>query len=268
MYGGKMAYTAKKLADLSGVSVRTLHWYDKIGLLPPATYGENGYRYYERKQLLLLQQILFFRELGIPLEEIKEIITRKNFDQITAMEQHRNRLQAQIKKSELLIDTIDKTIKNLKGEKKMNDKGLYQGFHEWSQTQDSRYYSLIFPQTKATNPLFESEKIVLASRNERNTENWTPDMFQNLVDRGNAIFILLKEKMEKGFFPNDSEVQNIIKKHYEYTMEWHNLTPTVYKALAEMHQFHPEFRKQLDHHHPMLAEYLSKGMEIFATHVP
>ena len=73
-----MAYTAKKLADLSGVSVRTLHWYDEQGLLKPAYYGdENRYRYYEKEQLLTLQQILFFRELDFKLEEIKEIIHSK-----------------------------------------------------------------------------------------------------------------------------------------------------------------------------------------------
>jgi DNA-binding transcriptional MerR regulator len=68
-----MAYTVNKLAKLSGVSVRTLHFYDEIGLLEPAYYGDNNYRYYEEEQLLMLQQILFFRELGFPLIDIQRI---------------------------------------------------------------------------------------------------------------------------------------------------------------------------------------------------
>ena len=260
-----MAYTAKKLADLSGVSVRTLHWYDKIGLLQPASYGENGYRYYEREQLLLLQQILFFRELGMALEEIKEILKRKDFDQIKTLEQHKNRLEENLKRTETLIQTVERTIRDLTGEKKMKDQDLYKGFHEWSQDQDNRYYALIFPQTSPDTPLFEAEQIVLQSRNGKNTENWTKEMYQELVDRGNSIFLSLKEKMEEGAVPSDKGVQKIIKTHYEYTKEFHHVTPEVYRALAQMHQSHPEFRKQLDHHHPKLAEYLAEAMKIYAT---
>lgn len=65
-----MPYTVNKLAKLSGVSVRTLHFYDEVGLLKPAYYVENNYRYYEEEQLLLLQQILFYRELGFQLNDI------------------------------------------------------------------------------------------------------------------------------------------------------------------------------------------------------
>lgn len=67
-----MAYTVNKLAKCSGVSARTLRFYDEIGLLKPAYVGDNDYRYYEEEQLLMLQQILFYRELGFPLNDIFE----------------------------------------------------------------------------------------------------------------------------------------------------------------------------------------------------
>ncbi len=66
-----MSYTVKKLSKLSGISIRTLRFYDRIGLLRPAFYGENNYRYYEEEQILMLQQILFYRELGFPLSDIQ-----------------------------------------------------------------------------------------------------------------------------------------------------------------------------------------------------
>ena len=74
-----MSYTIKKLAVMSGVSVRTLHFYDEVGLLKPAYIGANGYRHYEEPQLLMLQQILFYRELGFELKRIKEILSQRKF---------------------------------------------------------------------------------------------------------------------------------------------------------------------------------------------
>src|SRR6185436_8918517 len=105
-----MAYTVQKLASLSGVSVRTLHHYDEIGLLKPAYVGGNGYRYYEQEQLLLLQQILFFRNLGFELKKIREIVKKSDFDRISALHSHRKRLMNELEKTRELIETIDNTI--------------------------------------------------------------------------------------------------------------------------------------------------------------
>lgn len=93
-----MPYTVKKLAELSSVSVRTLHHYDDIDLLKPAFYGANQYRYYEEKEALLLQKILFYRELGFSLPDIKEILTNKRFDKIKALEAHRQNLQGDLRR--------------------------------------------------------------------------------------------------------------------------------------------------------------------------
>src|ERR1041384_1006625 len=115
-----MAYTVKKLAAISGVSVRTLHFYDEVGLLNPAYHGANGYRYYEEPQLLALQQILFYRELGFELKQIKRILGRADFEIIDALRSHRKILQKNLTGTRRLIETIDKTINHLKGKKKMN----------------------------------------------------------------------------------------------------------------------------------------------------
>ena len=88
-----MAYTVKKLAAMSGVSVRALHFYDELRLLKPAYLGANGYRFYEEPQLLVLQQILFYRELGFELKQIKRVLGRPSFDRITALESHRKVLR-------------------------------------------------------------------------------------------------------------------------------------------------------------------------------
>src|SRR4026209_2329375 len=101
-----MAYAVKELAKLSGVTVRTLHFYDETGLLKPAYYGTNGYRYYEEPQLLILQQILFFRELGMELKQIKDVLRQTDFEIAAALESHRTRLQQNLERTATLIETV------------------------------------------------------------------------------------------------------------------------------------------------------------------
>ncbi len=123
-----MAYTVKQVAGMSGVSVRTLHFYDETGLLKPARQGANGYRFYEEPQLLTLQQILFYRELGFELKQIKEILRRADFEKVAALQSHRKVLQKNLARTQTLIETIDKTIQHLKGTKKMKSEEMFLGF--------------------------------------------------------------------------------------------------------------------------------------------
>src|SRR5438045_1670904 len=123
-----MAYTVKEVAAMSGVSVRTLHFYDETGLLKPAYYGPNGYRFYEEPQLLTLQQILFYRELGFELKQIERILGRADFEKVAALQSHRKVLQKNLARTRTLIETIDKTINHLKGTKKMKSEEMFLGF--------------------------------------------------------------------------------------------------------------------------------------------
>src|SRR4051812_34326148 len=123
-----MAYTVKQVAAMSGVSVRTLHFYDETGLLKPAYVGANGYRFYEEAELLILQQILFYRELGFELKQIKRILGRRDFEKVAALQSHRKVLEKNFVRTRQLIETIDKTIQHLKGKKKMKTEEMFAGF--------------------------------------------------------------------------------------------------------------------------------------------
>jgi DNA-binding transcriptional MerR regulator len=123
-----MAYTVKQVTAMSGVSVRTLHFYDETGLLKPASVGANGYRLYQEPQLLILQQILFYRELGFELKRIKEILGQAKFQKAAALRSHRKVLEKNVTRTRTLIETIDKTIKHLKGTNKMKSEELFTGF--------------------------------------------------------------------------------------------------------------------------------------------
>lgn len=253
-----MAYTVKKLSELSGVTVRTLHFYEEEGLLKPAYYGSNGYRYYEEKQLLQLQQILFFKELGFTIKQIKKVVGRGDFDQLSALYSHRKSLSQEWEKMGQLLKTIDKTIKHIKGKKKMKDKEIFDGFH----------ISLV-KKAKGNAGYSAAEEIVGKSvrnptRNTEDVEKRGKAFYENVTETAHAIFRDLVHCIEQGLASNSSEVQRIIKKHHAFTNQIQEATQEVYRAMAELYRKHPDFRKQLDPFHPKLAEFMSEGMIAFA----
>ncbi len=134
-----MALTIKKVAELSGVSVRTLHFYDEMGVLKPAYHGANGYRYYEEAQLLALQQILFYRELGFELKQIRWILEANDFDRVAALQSHRVHLRKSASRIRKLIRTIDATIDHLKGTKEMKSQEMFDGFDPERQAKHEEY---------------------------------------------------------------------------------------------------------------------------------
>lgn len=123
-----MEYTVSKLAKLSGISSRTLRYYDDIGLLKPTRISSSGYRIYGQKQVDLLQQILFYRELGVSLDEIKEIIDSPEFDKVKALEDHLSALLRRKEQIDLLIKNVSHTIGSMKGECIMSNKEKFEGF--------------------------------------------------------------------------------------------------------------------------------------------
>ena len=106
-------FTVKQLSRLAGVTPRTLHHYDAIGLLKPSRVGENGYRYYGEESLLRLQQILFYRELDLPLEDIKHIMGRRDFDELSALESHKMELANRVERLKRLIAPEERLLPSL-----------------------------------------------------------------------------------------------------------------------------------------------------------
>jgi len=130
---GEINLTVKQLASLAGVSVRTLYYYDEIGLLKPDSISENSYRHYGDQAVLRLQQILFYRELGMPLVSIRDLVTRPEFDVVHALQVHRTALQERSNRLYILINTIEKTIEHLEGKREMNQSEYFEGWTEEKQ---------------------------------------------------------------------------------------------------------------------------------------
>jgi len=249
-----MAYTVKEVSKISGVSVRTLHFYDEVGLLQPAYYGENGYRYYEEDELLLLQQILFFRELGFSLEQIKKVLKRSDFDKTVALNSHKLFLQKKIKEMRKLINTIDKTIKHLQGNTKMNVRQFYEGFTKEEQAQHEKELIERFGE-KAKVAIAESHKKVA---------KWTKsDWMQSDAERDSICRELAKMIEMKRMAESDG-VQKLIQRHYQWVKTFWSPTKETFALLGDLYVEWDEKTKQFSTFHPELATFFARAMKIFA----
>jgi DNA-binding transcriptional MerR regulator len=247
-------FTVKEIAKLSGVSARTLRFYDEIGLLKPAFYGENGYRYYEREQLLMLQQILFYRELDMPLENIKRVVSSPDFDKLEALLAHQRELRKDAKRLHRLIQTVERTIASLKGESKMKDEELYYGFDSEKQKEHERY--LIKRYGKGMKKSIADSKKRFKKMGKVGEER----LRIHNEDLKNAFPALIDAKVD----PSDPRVQELMERHYQAICVFWTPTRETYKALGGGYLEHPGFRQFYDQFHPKLVDFLVKAMHVYA----
>jgi MerR family transcriptional regulator, thiopeptide resistance regulator len=243
-------YTVKQLSQLAGVTPRTLHHYDEIGLLKPSRVGENGYRYYGEESVLRLQQILFYRELDMPLEDIKKIMGRRDFDVLGALYSHKEALQKQVTRLNRLITTVDNTIHHLKGTTIMSEKGLFEGF---SEDQQEQYAA-------------EAEKMYDPETVRESNSKWkaySPAKKEAILAEGKAIYTDMIAAVPKG--ASSPEVQAIVerwRKHMDYF--W---TPDLeqLQALANGYNDDPRFKTNFDKMHPQLAEFMREAVKFYVA---
>ena len=250
-------YTVKKLAKLSGVSIRTLRFYDEIGLLKPAYYGDNKYRYYEEEQLLMLQQILFFRELGFSLADIQRIVNSSDFDKIDSLNSHRQFLEKNLGRTKTLIKTIDKTISHLRGKIQMRNEELFVGFDPEKQEEYKTYL---------INRLGENVKDSITA-SEKKMKNWNKEDWDKFHKEWDAICKELSNLLENNLKADAPEVQKIIQRHYHW-LPWTGIACTK-EAYIGLGQGYTEFEwkkafSPYDSNHPRLAKFLADAMRIFA----
>ncbi len=238
---------------MSGVSVRTLHFYDEAGLLKPAYHGANGYRFYEEPQLLSLQQILFYRELGFELKEIKRILGRKDFEKLAALESHRKVLRKNLARTRRLIETIEKTIEHLKGKTKMKTEELFAGFDPEVQARHERYL---------IDRYGEGMKKGIAQSKAR-VKNWKKADWEDSGAAFNAICQDLVTAMQRRQSAESPAVQKIIRRHYEWLKQFWTPNRESYAGHGQM-MVDSELRKAYEAHHPELPGFAAAAMKAFA----
>jgi MerR family transcriptional regulator, thiopeptide resistance regulator len=249
--------TVKQLAAISGVTVRTLHHYDEIGLLKPASVGANGYRYYGRRELLRLQRILFHRELGVPLSSIAELLDLEGEDQINVLLQHRSALASERERYRILIETIDRTISELKGETTMANAGLYKGFSPEKQAGYEAWLIERYGDSMRKSIEESRESYAQMSPAERDL------LAKELHDVEQA----LAGAMRAGVDPASDAIDLLIGRHRAWvaTMWGKPCTAESYSGLADLYLAHPDFVARYEQIGKGFTEYLTKAMKLHAA---
>lgn len=249
-------YTVNQLAGLAGVSVRTLHHYDEIGLLKPAFTGENRYRYYGEDELLRLQQILIHRAMDMPLSDIGAILDAPGFDRLQALQRQRQRLEAQAMHYVSMIQTIDRTIAHLKGEQTMSSDELYAG--------------LVAPEKQAEYEAWLIDRYgagvqsdIAHSRKAMN--DFSEDDRSEMLAELREIEDGLAEALRRGLPPQATALGPVIERHRAWVASsWgRECPPQAYAGLAEAYE-HPDFRQRYEAIEPGFADYLIAAMKAWA----
>ena len=243
-----MPYTVKQLAKLAGVTVRTLHYYDEIGLLNPSAHGANGYRYYGHSELLRLQQILFFRELDFSLNEIQALMARADFDLVSALHSHRSALQCRIQRLSQLIATIDQTIDHVKGQKVMSDQDLFTAFDEATQ---EKY-------AEEASQRWDPEMV---RESNRRWKNYGPAKQKEILNEGKEIYTGLAALI--GSDPRSTEVQALIGRWHQNMRHFYEPSPEVLRGLGDLYNDDPAFYANISKIHPQLPAFMREAIRIY-----
>jgi len=241
-------FTVKQLSRLAGVTPRTLHHYDAIGLLKPTLIGANGYRYYGEDVLLSLQQILFYRELDLPLADIKQITGSQDFDALRALESHRSELGRRKARLEKLLRTVDQTILHLKGIKAMSNKQLFSGFSEEEQ---ERYAA-------EAEQMYDPETVRASNRK---WKSYSAEQKQHILDEGRQIYLDMASSMPKGA---DSVEVTALVERWRKNMDYF-WTPNLEQllGLASMYGQDPRFKANFDQIDLRLADFMRAAVEVY-----
>lgn len=234
----------KEISDLTGVSVRTLHHYDNIGLLVPDDLTEAGYRLYSEDNLATLQQILFFRELGFSLGRVKELLDSPAFDRQEALEIQRNMLVAKRKQLDAVIETIERTIQHGNGDYTMTKEEKFKGFDFGKN-------------------LFEQEARERWGDEAVDKSNENVGQFvQEMQDDMNRIYSRLAEI--RHLSPASDEAQAAIGEWYEYLNKIGKYSLEAFKGLGEMYVADDRFTKNIDQFGAGLAVFMRDAMARYA----
>jgi len=242
-------FSVKQLAAMAGVSPRTLHYYDEIGLLRPARDPANGYRQYDRPAVLRLQQILFLRELGLSLEEIREVLDRPDFELVAALEQHRQALRARQRRLARLLQTVERTIEHLKGHTDMDSHDLFAGF---SEEQEKRY-------TAEAREMWGDNEAMQQSQ--RRWASYTAADKQRIMDEGKAIYRAIVAAMPTG--PASDETQACLARWHEHMRYFYEPTTEMLRGLGDLYNDHPEFAANFARMHPDLASFMREAIKVY-----
>ncbi|WP_026580838.1 MerR family transcriptional regulator [Bacillus sp. J33] len=249
-----MEYTVQKLAQLAGVSSRTLRYYDEIGILKPARINSSGYRIYGQPEVDRLQQILFYRELGVSLDQIKEFITAPAFDAADALREHREKLLEKRKQLDLLIANVEKTIMSAEGRRTMSDKEKFEGFKKKMIEENEKKYGKEIREKYGDETVDQSNAKLM---------NMTKDQHEEVTKLAEEVNSTLADAIKTGD-PSGDLAQKAADLHKQWiTFYWSEYSKEAHAGLAEMYVADERFKAYYDKIHPGAAEFLRDAILIY-----
>ncbi|MCO4852783.1 MerR family transcriptional regulator [Bacillus vallismortis] len=251
-----MKYQVKQVADIAGVSIRALHHYDNIQLLNPSAITDAGYRLYSDADLERLQQILFFKEIGFRLDDIKELLDHPNFDRKEALQSQKDILIKKKQRMEEMIQTIDRTLQSMEGGEQMSKRDLFAGLSMEDIEEHQQTYA------------DEVRKLygrAIAEETEKRTSTYSEVDWRTIMAEFDSIYRRIAARMEHG--PGDAEVQAAVGAFRAHICHYHyNCTLDIFRGLGDVYTTDERFTDSINQYGDGLAAFLREAMMIYCDH--
>lgn len=249
-----MEYTVQKLGLLAGISTRTLRYYDEFGILKPARINSSGYRIYGQAEVDRLQQILFYRELGLSLEGIKEIITAPSFDGTRALREHHDRLLQRRQQLDTLILNVERTLAQAEGRITMSNEEKFAGFKQKLIDDNEQKYG------QEIRSKYGDEAV---DRSNLKLKNMTEEQHAAIQQLEEEMFETLEQAMEQG--DSASELaQKAADLHRQWlTFYWDTYSKEAHAGVAQMYVEDERFTAYYDKTRPGLARFLRDAVHVY-----
>lgn len=239
-------YTVKQLAKEAKITVRTLHYYDQINLLNPSQRNPKGYCLYNFQDKLKLQQILFFKKLGLPLSQIKSTLQDPNYNPYQNLKEIHKNLKQKLNSYQNLLNNLEKTIQNFNPDHMSHD--LYEGFPD--ETKKHRQEAI----QRWGDKVIQSEKKLA---------KLTPQQRKDLIQEGKDIATQLGKSLQAQNPANSSQTQSLIKKYHQHMNQFYDCTLDIFSGLGEMYVQDPRFTKYYEEIQTGLAEYVNQAIQYY-----
>lgn len=242
----RRTYKVKEVAQLSGVTVRTLHHYDAIGLLsPPRT--PSGYRVYSEPDLLRLQQILVYRELGLPLERISSILSDPKLDPKETLLEQRARLHARAEHTHAMIRAVDAALRALQGDDVMNARELFDGF-------DPRQYEAEVEERWGNTEAYRQST--------QRTQGYSKEDWARIKAQSDELLRRIAAQVQAGTAPTSEAAMDLAEEHRrQIDRFYYSCSHAMHRNLAQLYQADARFEQNLDRHGEGVAAFLSAAIE-------
>ena len=243
-----MEYSIQALSHLSGVTTRTLRWYDQIGLLKPSRVAESGYRYYGGAEVDRLQDILYYRALGVELARIKECLDDPSFDRLAALRNHLAALEAERERLEQLIRSVKDTIGAEERNEIMSDEQKFEAFKQRAVAHNEEVYGAETRAKYGDKEVDEANSQVMSL---------TQEQYQEWTNLGREIQEQLEAAVQARLSPESEEGRELCALHRRWlTITGNQYDPARHRGIAELYVIDERFTAYYDKRLPGCARFL------------